>query len=233
MKIHSVVLIFFSSTARLSSSFLVLNAIRTRTSTVGPASQFISNAGNYGRATLYAAAADQDQSSIEELRRDADVIFSIIDSDGSGSISREEMTSHLSDAGYTEEVIDKIFNKLDTNKDSEISKEEFRRGFVIIIALRSAPGLGNFNSQFEKEIYEDADQVFQSADADGDGEIDESELKSHLGRRFGKFSDEATENIFRMLDVNGDRTISREEFRDAFVRYAALRQAIGEGPNYK
>jgi len=170
---------------------------------------------------------------IESVHRDADVIFSIIDKDGSGSISRTELKNHLSEAGYAEEVIDKIFNKMDRNKDEEVSKGEFRSALTLIAALRSAPGLGNYNAQFEKEIYEDADQVFQTVDADGNGLIDSFELKSHLGRKFSNYSEEAIDNIFEVLDVNNDGKISKEELRNAFVRYSALRQALGEGPNFK
>jgi hypothetical protein len=36
-----------------------------------------------------------------------------------------------------------------------------------------------------------------------------------------------------MLDVNEDGDVSQEELRNAFVKYSALRQAIGEGPNFK
>lgn len=167
------------------------------------------------------------------IYRDADIIFSLIDIDGNGFVSREEISDHLLVAGYTEKVINQIFAKMDVNKDNQISKDEFRSGMVLIKALQTAPGFGSYNAQFVKEIYEDADQVFQSADADGNGEIDESELKNHLRRTLPKYSAEAINNIFRILDRDGDKTISQKELRDAFVRSSALRQAIGEGPNYK
>jgi hypothetical protein len=70
-------------------------------------------------------ATDADTELVDQLRRDADVIFSIIDADSIGSISREEMTFHLSQTGYTKEVILKIFNKMDSNQDNEISQQEF------------------------------------------------------------------------------------------------------------
>lgn len=170
---------------------------------------------------------------LETINKDADAIFNIIDVDGNGFISRKELIDHLLDAGYTEDVTKRIFNKMDTNNDGEISKEEFQKGLVLFAALRSAPGLGNFNSEFEKEIYEDADQLFQSADTNNDGEIDATELKSYLGVKFTKFSKARIDNIFEILDVNKDGKISKEELRDAFVRYSALRLAIGEGPNFK
>ena len=100
-------------------------------------------------------------------------------------------------------------------------------------ALQTAPGLGSYNAEFAKEIQEDADQVFQSADIDGNGEIDRDELRSHIGMSFANYSPEAIDQIFSSIDVNSDGTITKEEWRDAFASSSALRQAIGEGPNYK
>ena len=92
------------------------------------------------------------------IHRNADATFAIIDVDGGGTLSRSEFTNHLSVSGYNTETIDKIFNKMDVNKDEEISREEFRNGMVMLAALQSAPGLGNYNAEFAKEIMEDADQ---------------------------------------------------------------------------
>jgi len=98
--------------------------------------------------------------------------------------------------------------------------------------LREAPGLGSYNSRFVVEIHEDADALFSSIDADGGGTISKDELREHL-KTFTKYSFKAIGNIFKLLDVNNDGEIEREELRDAFVKYSALRQAIGEGPNFK
>jgi Ca2+-binding EF-hand superfamily protein len=225
--------------ATTQRSFRVDSNQRTNRSS----SRFV--AANPNNSEEQVQAQTHTQTDLETIHRDADVIFSIIDVDGSGSVSRQEMTDHLTTAGYAEGVIHKIFGMLDVNKDGAISREEFQRGLALSTHLRSAPGLGNDNAQFAqfryhelfmKEIYEDADAVFQSADADGNGEIDASELKSHLRKRrrtFTNFSDKAIDNIFESLDVNGDGKISKKELRDAFVKYSALRQAIGERPNSK
>jgi len=195
----------------------------------------LATTGLYTRSSSSLSAADDDEDgkSMESVHQDADVIFSIIDKDGNGYLTLEELTSHLKPAGYTEQVIQTIFTKIDYNKDGQISRQEFQGGMVLFAALQSAPGLGNYNAQFEKEIHEDADQVFQSLDADGNGSIDVKELKDHLGRKFDGFSDAAIARIFLMLDFDGNKGIDKEELRDAFVRFSALRQAIGEGPNYK
>ena len=76
-----------------------------------------------------------------------------IDADGNGSISRQELLDHLSTAGYGEAAIEQLFDKMDKNQDDSISPEEFREGFEILPKLRSAPGMGNYNSQFMKEIH--------------------------------------------------------------------------------
>ncbi|KAL9179286.1 hypothetical protein ACHAXT_008576 [Thalassiosira profunda] len=185
------------------------------------------------KTTTTLKAADNFDDDLASVHRNADATFAIIDVDGGGSLSRAEFANHLSVSGYNQETIDKIFNKMDANKDNEISKQEFRDGMVMLKALQSAPGLGNYNTEFVKEICEDADQVFQSADADGNGEIDRDELRSHIGRSFANYAEGAIDEIFRNIDVNSDGTITKAEFREAFIRSSALRQAIGEGPNYK
>jgi len=172
--------------------------------------------------------------SMESVHSDADVIFSIIDKDGNGFIEKAELTGHLKPSGYTEQVISTIFGKMDMNNDGKISKQEFQGGMVLFSQLQSAPGLGNYNSEFVTEIHEDADQVFQSVDSDSDGSITVKELKSHMNRvKFNSYSESAIDRIFLLLDFDGNKSIDKDELRDAFVRFSALRQAIGEGPNYK
>ena len=219
------------SVSTTKQGFAMTSSVATPTPTSGVSS--------IRSSSPLSAGADDDEeewgkfSSIESIHRDADVIFSIIDKDGNGYLTLDELTSHLKPAGYTEQVINTIFTKMDMNKDGQISRQEFQGGMVMFAALQSAPGLGNYNAQFTDEIHEDADQVFRSLDADNNGSIDVKELKDHLARKFAGFSDVAVDRIFLMLDFDANRGIDKEELRDAFVRFSALRQAIGEGPNYK
>lgn len=245
MKFTCRVLILLSC-LHTGSAFVQQTASNQRATSLSPTTFVVGTPDALPSTNLFASDGDDamlglfDESDDVEvdkeklaIYRDADIIFSLIDIDGNKAVSREEISDHLLVAGYTEKVINQIFTKMDVNKDNQISKDEFRSGMVLIKALQTAPGFGSYNAQFVKEIYEDADQVFQSADADGNGEIDEAELKNHLKRTLPKYSDEAVNNIFRILDRDGDRKICQKELREAFLRSSALRQAIGEGPNFK
>jgi len=168
----------------------------------------------------------------QQIEADADAVFSVIDENGDGGISRVELMQHLTKAGYKTEAVNMLFDKLDTNKDDELSREELRAGFLQYTPLRSAPGLGAYNMDFITEIHADADALFNAIDVDGNGSISKDELREHL-KRVSEYSFKAISNMFKLLDVNKDGAVEKEELRDAFVKYSALRQAIGEGPNFK
>ena len=139
--------------------------------------------------------------------------------------------------------------------------EQLRTGFLTYTPLREAPGLGAYNAQYVTEIHADADALFAAIDTDGSGTIDKEELRNHLKTvralplhaatmpqiyraapvclpsarvtQFYDYSFKAISNIFKMLDVNSDGAVERAELREAFVKYSALRCALGEGPTFK
>ena len=47
------------------------------------------------------------------------------------------------------------------------------------------------------------------------------------------YSFKAISALFKVLDVDKSGGVDKDELRAAFVKYSALRQAIGEGPNFK
>jgi len=168
----------------------------------------------------------------DSIEDEADAIFTIIDENGDGSISRTELTKHFLKAGYNQQAVDMVFAKLDIDGDEEITREELKRGLLRYTPLREAPGLGGYNKQYIDEIHVDADTLFAAIDKDDSGTISKEELREHL-KEFSKYSFKAISKIFKLLDANRDGEIDRDELRSAFVKFSALRQAIGDGPNFK
>ena len=86
------------------------------------------------KSTQLYGSSDPDEE-IAIIHRNADATFAVIDVDGGGTLSKSEFTNHLSVSGYNIDTIDKIFNKMDVNKDEEISREEFRDGMVMLVSF--------------------------------------------------------------------------------------------------
>jgi hypothetical protein len=92
---------------------------------------------------------------------DIDKIFQIVDSDGSGYLSKEKLQRicpHLSPS-----EIDIIFNDLDTDRDNRVSLKEFTHGFKELIKpndnhrLLNTKKLINQKNIIGKEEIEDLD----------------------------------------------------------------------------
>ncbi len=94
-------------------------------------------------------------------------LFSYLDSDGSGSVSSDELKTALSNTDTTADS-SKVFAALDTNKDGKVSLDELSSAMQA--SATPPPSTQNDNS----------DQLFSLLDADGNGSIDSSELSSAL-----------------------------------------------------
>jgi len=160
---------------------------------------------------------------IKRIHADADRFFDQIDVNADGAVSMSEMRSHLASVGYDEGSVDKIYALLDLNDDGELSREEMRESFVKYDdpALRLALGLGT----------SEADQIFDQVDVNGDGEISQAELTVHMLNTGYPNPEGTAQTIFKTLDIDGDGTVSRAELREGWVKYSALREALGLGGN--
>jgi Ca2+-binding EF-hand superfamily protein len=83
---------------------------------------------------FHASPEQQQQPSSRSLldpHEDAETIFSQMDADGNGLVSKRELRNYLveqSQGAYTPAVIDSIFARLDNNHDGTLSLEEFQHG---------------------------------------------------------------------------------------------------------
>jgi len=163
--------------------------------------------------------AEEQAAAIARIHAEADAFFEAIDVNDDGTIETEELRMHLSQIGYAEVAVDSIFNLLDVNSDGGISKLELREAFVKYEdpALRLALGLGTSA----------ADAIFDRIDVNGDGELTKEELVSYLESGGYPLTSGVAETIFATLDTNSNGSVSREELRDGYVRYSALREALG------
>lgn len=68
---------------------------------------------------------------------------------------------------------------------------------------------------------DDADNIFDALDADGDGKLTLDELQSYLMARDSWCNAEDAANLFASLDADKDGVVSREELRAGLKRHAA------------
>merc|ERR1712088_954223 len=173
---------------------------------------------------------------------DAQQMFKILDKNGDGLISQEEMRSCGSRFNATE--IEAIFAIGDTNNDGEIDLNEFVA--VMCPAASTVVGrLSESNNDGEIDIDEfigvmcpsaaavvfkvsqtfkgkdGAVKAFKQIDLDGDGAISKDEMaKANIGGV--KLSKTEIDAIFQLGDVDKDGAIDLEEFLAVMVPSAGF-----------
>ena len=143
-------------------------------------------------------------------------MLAVMDLDGNGAVSQEELREFLAKYSYTESASVKIFNALDTNGDGEISLSEFSS-----LASLAKPV---DQPQLAAQVDAEADEMFDEIDINGDGDISSSELTQLLRKR--GYTAIASDAVLRTLDINNDGVLSRDELRTGFRKYSALRLAV-------
>ena len=133
---------------------------------------------------------DNDVKNIEEGESDEYQFlvdsFNAADTDGNGSLSHDELRDLLKSLGLQmvdDENLNKWINDIDGNNDGEIDMDEFR---LIFEKMK----LSN-NYTFDKLLRE----TFDMYDADGSGDIDQSELKTLMAQLGFDLSDEELSNM--------------------------------------
>jgi len=165
------------------------------------------------------------QSSVRQKPSEADMeamkqeLFGKADADGSGGLSKTELSDFLSKGPNGDSVdTDAAFASFDSDGDGSVSQDEMDSG------------MKNMRSQMESNMnqarFSDAnkpqghgmgkppnmDELFSKADSSGDSSISQSEFADFLSK--GPQADSVdTEKAFSQYDTDSDGALSSDEFK--------------------
>jgi len=129
---------------------------------------------------------------------EAQQLFRVLDKNGDGLISQEEMRT--CGTRFNAQEIEAIFAIGDVNNDGEIDLSEF----VGVMCPAASTVVGRISKNYT--TLEDVKQGFKKLDNDGDGNISKRELAS------AGFNDQEINAIFALGDSNNDGEIDLDEF---------------------
>jgi Ca2+-binding EF-hand superfamily protein len=137
--------------------------------------------------------------SLSEMRQK---MFSKIDTNGDGSIDKNEMATLIQQ--NTSSLVDDMFSKMDTDKDNLISQIESNSGLAKLGQEMKKSGAGM--SGMSGPPPPPPEQVFDTADTNKDGVVSKDELSAVMGSKGGDI-----DKLFSEVDTDGDGLISRTE----------------------
>jgi Ca2+-binding EF-hand superfamily protein len=146
-------------------------------------------------------------------------MFSKVDADSSGGVDKTELKNLLSDVASKTGVSnssssDELFTKMDTNSDGSLSSDELGKGMQSI--MPPPPSTMDFaqsrtDSSSSSSSTSGSDDLFGKVDADGNGSVSESEMKTLMDKMGMNFSSDS----FAKLDTDSDGSLSATEFEAA------------------
>lgn len=126
--------------------------------------------------------------------------FSMLDKDGDGCITFEELASAIKslDQNPTEEELRNMINEVDLDGNGTIEFLEFLK----LMATKMK----------ENEAQEELKEAFKVFDKDQDGYISPNELRHVMMNLGEKLTDEELEQMILEADLDGDGQVNYEEF---------------------
>merc|ERR550532_1333586 len=129
---------------------------------------------------------------------EAQQLFRVLDKDGDGMISQEEMRN--CGQKFSAKEIDAIFALGDINNDGEIDVSEF----VAVMCPSASTVVARMSKGFK--TLDEVKSAFRKLDANNDGQISKSEMSS------AGLNDQEVNAIFSLGDSNNDGEIDLQEF---------------------
>jgi len=137
-------------------------------------------------------------------------LFTMMDADGNGSISRSEFQRALSSCSMPASSIEKLFSEADSDNSGSISMLEWMRAVRKFPELTN-PRLGKPAPAFEE--YLSPMDYFTRMDTDASGQVSKAELSAALSR--SNLSPKAIQLIFEKVDADSSGEISMMEWAKA------------------
>merc|ERR1712156_207648 len=142
----------------------------------------------------------------EEMKK----VFNLIDTDGSGSLSLEEVVLYLKSItdDISEDNIQKIFEGIDTSGDKAVDFEEFKE----VMGLLSEKGWNKLSNPDEvKEV--EVKALFNMIDKDQSGELSLEEARKACKLIQARFNISEVDDWMSQVDTNNDGRLSYDEFK--------------------
>jgi len=159
-------------------------------------------------------------SSLSLLQQWQQKIFSSIDSNSDGSVTKSELETAVTKAGGTTEEADALYSKLDPDNIGSVSESQFsanmpvpRLGDQMVSQLISYQSVDSGGSSGTNPASQLASDLFSSIDTDGDGVISKSELETAVTNAGGS-TDEA-DAFYAKLDPDNTGSVSESAFAQA------------------
>jgi Ca2+-binding EF-hand superfamily protein len=171
----------------------------------------------------------------EELLEWLTQVFVAADTDGSGSLDRDEFKVLMKELNLSEKEALQVFAEADVDESGTLEYAEFIP--LMVQVLQSISDM-DADKQHDDELRNVADdvadgymrnnmtpaemelmmrQAFQEADVDGSGSIEMKEFKTFLRNTGVPLSEKEINMLFMSVDVDGSGTIDMEEFYPLFV----------------
>jgi len=168
----------------------------------------------------------------------AQSLFSQVDGNGDGAISKAELEQAVTGAGGTKAGADALYAKLDPKNTGSVSEQQFAKSLFEAMPARTRPhhhhhhgdqgatdaaSAGSATDALTALFNADgggagnsptqiAQNMFSQTDTNGDGAITQSELEQAVGAAGGGKA--GADALFAKLDPNGTGNVSNQQFMD-------------------